>query len=361
MWFLYLMLVILVFGVLVFIHEFGHFITARLCGVAVKEFAVGMGPKIVSWTSKKYGTRYALRLLPFGGFVSMEGEDEESDSQNAFCNKSIWKRILIILAGPLMNLILGFTLMTLLVFLQGTPVSTVIAEFQEGAISNEQLQVGDEVLSVDGTRVHTGDEMVYEIMNQGYEPIDLVVRRNGQRITLTDVVFPTEVDEASGVVFGMYDFIPYADQTNLPNLCKHAFWRSVSTVKMVYDSLFGLISGRYGMDAISGPVGVAEVVGNAAQVGFNSFLYIVIVLSTNLGVFNLIPFPALDGGRCLFLALEGGYGVLFRRRIRRDPEANDRFMRRLRVVESYINFVGLILLFGLMIYVTVKDVLNLFV
>jgi len=361
MWFLYLIIVALVFGVLVFIHEFGHFITARLCGVEVKEFAVGMGPKLVSWNSKKYGTRYALRLLPFGGFVSMEGEDEDSTSQKAFCNKSIWKRILIVMAGPLMNLALGFVLMTILVFLQGTPVSTVIAEFQEGATSNQHLRVGDEILEVDGTRVFTGDEMVYEIMNQGYEPIDLVVKRNGQKITLKDVRFPTETDEASGAVFGMYDFIPYAEQTNLLTLCKHAFWRSVSTVKMVYDSLFGLISGRFGMDALSGPVGVAEVVGTAAKVGWNSFLYIVIVLSINLGVFNLIPFPALDGGRCLFLLIEGGFRLFRGKRIREDEEAYATFMHRLRTVESYINLVGMILLFGLMIFVTVKDVLKLFV
>lgn len=357
--FFYLILIALVFGVLVFIHEFGHFITARLCGVSVKEFAVGMGPKLVSWKSKKYETQYALRLFPIGGFVSMEGEDDESDDENAFCNKSIWRRMLIVLAGPMMNLLLGFVLMTVLVFMQGTLASTVVAEFQEGATSNQALQVGDEIIEVDGTRVHTGNEMVYEIMNQGYEPIDLVVIRDGETITLEDVTFPTMED--SGVTFGDYDFVPYAEETNLPNLCKHAFWRSVSNVKMVYDSLFGLISGRYGMDAVSGPVGVAEVVGDAAKVGLTNFLFIVSVLSVNLGVFNLIPFPALDGGRFLFLVIEGGFQTFFKKLIRRDGEVYTRFMKRLRAIESYINFVGLILLFGLMIFVTVKDILNLFV
>jgi regulator of sigma E protease len=250
--------------------------------------------------------------------------------------------MLIVLAGPAMNLILGFVLMTVLVFMQGTLASTVVAEFQEGATSNEVLQVGDEILSVDGTRVHTGNDMVYEIMNQGYEPIDIVVRRNGEKITLENVTFPSMED--SGVTFGTYDFIPYAEETNLPNLCKHAFWRSVSNVKMVYDSLIGLVTGRYGMEAVSGPVGVAEVVGDAAKMGLDNFLYIVTVLSVNLGVFNLIPFPALDGGRFLFLAIEG---------IRRKPINRD--------VEGYINFVGLLLLFGLMIFVTIKDVLKLFV
>ncbi len=339
---LYFILIILVFGVLIFIHELGHFLAARACGVAVKEFAVGMGPTIFSWESKKYGTKYGLRLLPIGGFVSMVGEDEDSEDAGAFCNKSVWKRMLIVLAGPVMNLLLGFLLMTVMVFSQGTLASTTIAKFDEGAISSEKLQVGDEIVKVDGTRVYTGNDMVYEIMNQGYEPIDLVVIRNGEKLLVEDVSFPTMED--SGVLFGDYDFVPYAEQTNLLNSAKHAYFRSLSTVKMVYDSLFGLLSGRFGMDAVSGPIGVAEVVGDAAKMGFLNFLYIVIVLSINLGVFNLIPFPALDGGRFLFLIIEG---------IRRKPINRD--------VESYINFVGILLLFALMIFVTVKDVLNLFV
>lgn len=338
----YLLIMVLVFGVLVFIHEFGHFITARMCKVSVREFAVGMGPKLFSWKSKKYGTQYGMRLLPIGGFVSMEGEDEESDADGAFCNKSIPKRMLIVIAGAAMNLILGFVLMTLLVFLQGTPVSTTIADFSENAISSEQLQVGDRVLSVDGTRVHTGNELVYEVMNKGYEPIDIKVERDGEKVLLEDVEFPTLTD--SGVTFGDYDFILYAEKTTLPTLMKHAWWRSVSTVKMVYDSLIGMVTGRFGMNAVSGPVGVAEVVGDAAKVGLTSFLYIVAVLTINLGVFNLIPFPALDGGRFLFLIIEGVRGKPINRN-----------------VESYINFVGIMLLFALMIFVTVKDVLNLFV
>ena len=339
---LYFLLIVLVFGVLIFIHEFGHFMAARLCGVAVKEFAVGMGPTIFSWKSKKYDTKYGLRLFPIGGFVSMVGEDEESEEENAFCNKKVWKRIVIVLAGPIMNLLLGFLLMTVIVFSQGNLASTTIAKFEEGAVSSQNLQVGDEIVKVDGTRVHTGNDMVYEIMNQGYEPIDIEVIRNGEKLLIEDVSFLTLED--SGVTFGNYDFIPYAEESTLPNLIKHAYFRSVSTVKMVYDSLFGLLSGRFGMESVSGPVGVAEVVGDAAKMGLLNFLYIVTVLSINLGVFNLIPFPALDGGRLLFLVIEG---------IRRKPIN--------RNVESYINFVGIMILFAFMIFVTVKDIFKLFV
>lgn len=337
----YLLIMLLVFGILVFIHEFGHFITARLCGVSVKEFAIGMGPTLFSWHSKKHGTKYGLRLLPIGGFVSMLGEDEESSEQGAFCNQSIWKRMAIVLAGPLMNLLLGFVLMTVLVFSQGALASTTIAKFDEKAISQQKLEVGDEILKVDGTRVHTGDEMVYEIMNKGYEPIDILVIRNGEKLLIEDVEFPSMAE--SGAVFGNYDFIPYAEQRTLPNLLKHAFFRSVSNVKMVYDSLGGMLTGRFGMDAVSGPVGVAEVVGDAAKNGMQSLLFIVTVLSVNLGVFNLIPFPALDGGRFLFLIIEG---------IRKKPIN--------RNVEASINFIGIMILFAFMIFITVKDVFKLF-
>ena len=337
----YLLIMLLVFGVLVFIHEFGHFITARLCGVSVKEFAIGMGPTIFSWNSKKHETKYGLRLFPIGGFVSMVGEDEESSEKGAFCNQSIWKRMMIVLAGPAMNLILGFLLMTILVFSQGTLASTTIAKFDEQAVSAQKLEVGDEILKVGSTRVHTGDEMVYEIMNQGYRPIDILVLRNGEKVLVEGVEFPSISD--SGAVFGDYDFIPYAEHRTLPNLLKHAFFRSVSTVKMVYDSLSGMMTGRFGMEAVSGPVGVAEVVGDAAKNGLRSLLYIVTVLSVNLGVFNLIPFPALDGGRFLFLIIEG---------IRKKPINPN--------VESAINFFGIMILFAFMILITVKDVFKLF-
>ena len=336
----YALIMVLVFGVLIFIHEFGHFFTARRCGVAVKEFAIGMGPKIFSWKSKKYDTQYALRAFPIGGFVSMVGEDEESQDENAFCNKSILKRMIIVVAGAVMNLLLGFILMMAVVLMQGPIGSTTVAEFNENAMSSSQLQVGDEIISVAGTKVHSGNEVMYEIMNNGYEPIDLIVKRNGQKIALDDVVFDTF--EEQGALFGEMDFKVLQEERTFLNIAKQTFYRSVSSVKMVYDSLIGLISGRFGMDAVSGPIGVAEVVGDAAKTGMVSFIYIVSILTINLGVMNLLPFPALDGGRFFWLVVEG---------IRRKPLN--------RNVEAYINFVGIIILFAFMIFVSFKDVLKL--
>jgi len=340
MWILYILLMLLVFGVMIFIHEFGHFFTARLCGVSVKEFAIGMGPTLFSWRSKKYETKYGLRLLPIGGFVSMVGEDEESEDANAFCNKKIPQRMLIVVAGAVMNLLLGFILMTFIVFSQEALPSNVIAAFDENAISQQQLQIGDEVIKVGNARVHTGEELVYEVMNKGYEPIDLTVIRNDEKLVLKGVQFGTFSE--SGATFGSYDFKVKAENKNFGTLIKHTFFRSVSTVKMVYDSLFGLLSGRFGIEAVSGPVGVVEVVGDAAKMGFGNLIYIVAVLTINLGVFNMLPFPALDGGRFLFLIIEA---------IRRKPINKN--------IESYINFAGIVILFAFMIFITCKDILKL--
>ena len=339
-WAGYILLMLLIFGGMIFIHEFGHFITARMCGVAVKEFAIGMGPTVFSWQSKKHDTKYGLRLLPIGGFVSMVGEDEESDDRRAFCNKNIPQRMLIVVAGAVMNLILGFLLVMVLVFSQGPLASNVIAAFDENAVSQQKLQVGDEVVKVEGAFVHTGEELVYEVMNKGYRPIDLTVIRDGEKIVVEDVQFGTFSE--SGATFGEYDFKVMSEARTFGNLIKHTFFRSLSTVKMVYDSLIGLFSGRFGMEAVSGPVGVVEVVGDAAKMGWQNLLYIVAVLTINLGVFNMLPCPALDGGRFLFLIIEG---------IRRKPLNKN--------IESYINFAGIVILFAFMILVTFKDVLKL--
>lgn len=342
----YFLIILLFFGVLIFIHELGHFLAARACGVAVNEFAIGMGFKIFSWQSKKSGTKYALRLFPIGGFVSMRNEDglDESvtpDDESAFCNKSVPKRMLITVAGAAMNLLLGFILMVILVFSTQNLGSTTVAKFAENATSNEQLMVDDEILKVGKTRVHTWNELAYEIMNVGYKPVDITVRRDGEKIVLEDVVFSTF--EESGTTFGQYDFVPYAEEATLGNLLKHSFFRSASTVKMVLDSVKGLLTGRFGMDAVSGPVGVVGVAEEMAAGGFLNLLYMVCVLTVNLGVFNLIPFPALDGGQLLFLAIEGVRGKPVNRN-----------------VQSYINFVGIMILFAFMIFITFKDILNLF-
>lgn len=338
---------------MIFIHEFGHFITARLSKVTIHEFAIGMGPTLISWKSKKYDTKYALRLLPIGGFVSMEGEDGESDDENAFNKKPKWKRMIILVAGSTMNILLGFILMFTMLTTQafvnktedglGLLSSNTIHSFQENAISNSgnRLMAGDKVVKVGNVPIHTGTELLYEVMHQGNEEVDITVIRDGKRITVVGVKFGTFTEQ--GAVFGSADFYVYGERSTFWNLCKHTFFNSFSTIKMVWDSLIDLITGRFGMEAISGPIGITGQIGEAAKLGIVNFLYLFAFITMNLGVMNLLPFPALDGGRLLFLVIE----AVTRKKLPKN-------------VEGYIHFVGIIILFALMAFVAFNDIIKLF-
>lgn len=342
-----------VFGLLIFIHELGHFIAARLSKVTIYEFAIGMGPKLISWQSKKYDTKYALRLFPIGGFVSMAGEDGESDDENAFNKKSFWKRFMILFSGPAMNIVLGFILTFAMLFSSaivnrtedrlGLLSTNVIHSFDEGATSNSGngLMPEDVVVKVGNVNIHTGNELSYEIMHQGYKKVDITVERNGQRILLEDVSFGTFSE--SGVEFGSVDFYVYGERSTFWNLTKHTFFSACSMIKMVWDSIIDLVTGRFGIDALSGPVGITEQIGESAKAGSTNFLYLIALITINLGVMNLLPLPALDGGRLFILLIEG----ITRKKI--NPK-----------VESYIHFVGIVLLLGLMAFISFKDVLKLF-
>ena len=338
--FLYFLLTIFLLGILILVHEGGHFLIARANGIKVEEFAIGMGPKILTRVSKKSGIRYSLRLFPIGGFVSMAGEDEESDNPDAFCNKSVWRRMLTILAGPLTNILIGIICMLILVCGSENLASTTVAQFRDGSVSSSWLKEGDRITSVGGVPVHTGNELVYEIMNSGYEPVKVTVVRDGEKLTLEGVEFPTFTD--SGATFGEADFIPYAEAKNFGNIIKHSFFRSLSTIKMIWDSLVDMISGRYGLEAVSGPIGITETVGEVAKQGGMNLLYLFVVLAMNLGVVNLLPVPALDGGRFVFLLIEGIIGRPINRK-----------------VEAYVNAAGLFILLALIVLIGFKDIFTL--
>lgn len=341
---LYLLITLLLLSVLVFLHEGGHFLLARLNGITVNEFAIGMGPKILSRVSKKSGIRYSIRAFPLGGFVSMAGEDGESEDVNAFCNKNVWRRISTVLAGPITNIIIGFLGMLVLVALTG-PATNIVARFFDDATSDDYgLQINDKIIAVNDVKTHSGNEVVYEITYQGDKPIDLTVIRDGEMIILEDVVFPTI--EENGVVLGTYDmqFFGIDEENITPGIVlSHTFWRTYSTAKMVWDSLADLITGRFGLDAISGPIGMTELVGSALATGWESVLYLWVIISVNLGVMNLLPFPALDGGRLMFLFWEA---------ITRKPVN--------RNIEAYINAAGLLILMAFMLLITFKDIFKLF-
>jgi regulator of sigma E protease len=274
----------------------------------------------------------------------MVGEDEESTAENAFGNINVFKRMVIIVAGAFMNILLGFLIMLIIVSTSQSQFATnVVGRFDDNATSMQSgLMVGDEIIKVGRVNIHTGYELAYEIMNQGYAPIDLTVIRNEEKIILEDVIFSNFTQ--SGATFGSVDFASYGEAKTLGSVIKNTWFRSLSTVKMVWDSLLDLLRGRYGMDAVSGPVGITKELGDAAKSGIQNLLYLCAVISINLGVVNLLQIPALDGGRFVFLF----YEAIFRKPIKKE-------------IEAYIHFIGIILLLGLMVVIALKDVWSIFI
>ena len=343
---------VLVFGLLIFIHEFGHYITARIFNVKIEEFSIGMGPRLFWYDSKKTGIKYSVAMLPIGGFVSMPGENGEDetveDIPNSFGKKPAWQRFIITAAGAAVNIILGFLFMIVLtcVIVIG---DTTVREFHDTAelgydVSSSQsgLQAGDEIIKVDGKRVRILDELSYEIMRRGNEPVNLTVIRDGKEMTLYDVQFP--VQEEQGQKFGIMDFkVSRVDKT-FGSVMKYSWFKGALIVRMVWESIYDLITGRYSFAAVSGPVGISSAIGDAAAQGITSLLYITVLISINLGVMNLLPIPALDGGRLLTLLIE----MVSRKKI--PPK-----------VEGIINAVGLILLLGLSLVVMIKDIVQIII
>ncbi len=353
--FITILISILVFGFLIFVHELGHFLAARAFGVKVYEFSIGMGPKLVWFDSKKSGIRYKICMFPFGGYVSMaaEGEDDSapSDDPRAITNQKPWKRFIVMAAGGFVNLVVGFILMFAVVcgsVMGSTTVAGFPEELKVGDTStSEYFMEGDIITEIGGKRIHTMMELDYEIMRRGIEPIEVVLLRdtdgNGEKeeISLT-VTFPTE--SASGQTVGTRDFQVYAKEKTVGSVLSDTWYRGSYIVLIVWESLFDLITGRYGVEAVSGPVGITETIGETVSFGkILPVLYLVSLISINLGVVNLLPLPALDGGRLVFVLIE---------MIVKKPVPKE--------IEAKIHTIGLLLFFGLFILITVLDVKNLF-
>jgi regulator of sigma E protease len=310
---LFIPLTFLGMGILIFVHELGHYLTARACHVTIYEFSLGMGKRIAGFRSSKTGIDYSLRLLPIGGYVSMAGEDDtkegEEDDPNAFNKKNVWQRLLILVAGAGMNVIAGALAMLILtggMTAAGYALpSTTVAEFTPGASSYVTgLETGDRILRVDGVRVHTGYDLSYEIMFNGYKPVDVLVERDGQEMLIQNVMFPSGIED--GIELGSMDFYVLEADATLGNVLKTTLYRSTSSVKMVFDSIKGMITGRIKLSSMSGPLGVAAAAADVASkpmAGWN-ILYLFALIAMNLGVMNMLPIPALDGGRVFFRVIE---------------------------------------------------------
>lgn len=336
---LQIILAILAFGFLVIVHEFGHFITAKKSGIQVNEFWVGMGPTLLS--KEWHSTRYCLKLLPFGGACVMEGEDGESDNPHSFGHAALPRRMLVVVAGALMNFLAGFLLLLLLY----TPAkyqgfsSTTIDSFFDGftAQGETMLMPGDEILKINGYRVLLNNDVRTGLSRGNANEHDIMVRRNGEIKRLTDVPLKPIFD--NGTKYGINFTI---EKKTLFVLLKHTLYTAIDFGRLVWDSLGMLVSGQVGVDQLSGPVGVAGVMAQTVRHSWEDFILLVSFISINLGVMNLLPLPALDGGRLLFLIIEA---------IRRKPVPPK--------YEGYVHAAGLALLMLLMLYVTGQDILRL--
>ncbi len=344
---------LLVFGFLIFIHEFGHYITARIFKVSINEFSIGMGPTLLSYKSKKTDILYSVRILPIGGYVSMVGEDEESEDPNAFNKKPAWQRFIITAAGATVNIVAGFLATIILVSIINIGSTTIggfltsddfaeIGDVEYTESSESQgLMAGDTIIAVNGTRVEIYDELSYEIMRQGYQPVDLTVLRDGEELVIPGVQFPTIVQQDQ--VFGYPDVRVYRVEKNFGNTIGLAFKKACLVMRSCWESIYDLVTGRYSISAVSGPVGISGAIGEAVSAGFASVLNIVILISINLGFMNLLPIPALDGGRLITILIE----MITRKKV--PPK-----------IEAAINGTGLILLLGLSFLIMIKDVIQLF-
>lgn len=440
----------MLFELIVFVHEFGHFITAKKSGIQVNEFALGMGPKIFSF--QKGETRYSLRLIPIGGYCAMEGEDDESDNPRAFEKAKVWKRMIVVIAGAVMNILLGFILMFVTVVQQPVYSSTTIESFPELSYSqNSGLQPGDKLLKINGTsivssrdisfalatskpvevdgselsvfkedclvnlfsflgtalserneailegktdvmsdedaqamyneylqvveninKVETKDE-TKNIYEEGYKSlyaytssavaevpaieikdtrtrfrVDILVERAGRQVLLEDVDFYTYVNQESGQPSVAVDFYTVPVERNFATAITESFNQTVSVGKMVWESLVGIVTGRFGLNELSGPIGAASAISqvtsqsladNGFAEGLNTLVFMMTVITVNLGIFNMLPFPALDGGRFVMLIIEA---------IRKKPVSMK--------IQNAINASGFVILLAFMALISLKDI-----
>lgn len=435
---------VLLFELIIFIHEFGHFITAKKSGIKVNEFSLGMGPKIFSFG--KGETKYSLRIFPIGGFCAMEGEDEESPEPRAFNNAKVWKRMIVVIAGAVMNIILGFVLMFVVVVQQDSYSSTEVQSFPATSFSScTGLQSGDVIKEINGYGISTSmdfnypistaelktvdgstleiykedcgnnlynmavslvqdknnklsDEQVskvnellskstneivkakskedaYSVYENYYKEInnacgiknykvekiveketrkrytaDILVERNGEEKLLKNVQFFTYTTKDNSDPQVSIDFYVKPIDKTIGSVISQTFKQTISTCKMIYASLVGLLTGKFGLKDMSGPIGIASAVTTVASeslsTGFmsavNSIIYVMMIITVNLGLFNMLPFPALDGGRFVFLIIEAIRGKSVPRK-----------------VEAIVNGIGMGLLILLMILITANDIFKL--
>ena len=340
-----ILLTVLIFGLLVLIHETGHYIAARTFKIGVREFSIGFGPKL--YQKKGKYNLFSIRAIPMGGYVSMIGETEEVEDEAqkniAFRSKPIWQRMIVALAGSFMNILFGLIVLAVIVASQEKYATTTIGMFTEGAVSNYQgLEVGDKIIKINGKNVDSASDMLLKIQLDGIEPLDITVLRNGEEKTFA-IQFNTIV--ASGAKLASPDFKVQSVERTFSRAMNEIFDQSIYNVKMIYTMIGETFKGRFGIEGVSGPIGIGEVVGEAksSDAPLMSISYLFVTIALNLGIFNLLPIPMLDGGMILFLI----YEAIFRRRV---PEK----------IETGLTMFFMIILILFAVFIGFKDAINLF-
>lgn len=345
------MLAILLLGILIAIHEFGHFIAARMMGIEVMEFAIGFGPKLLGWTGKKTGTKFALRLIPLGGFCAFYGEDDVDgtykDDPRAYTRQSVWKRMFTVIMGPMMNFVLAFVVAAGYYWYTGMPTiePVIVAVEEAGPAWEAGIQEFDVIASVNGQNVLDGTTDTLLAALSGDQPLSLVIRRGDALVETVCTPFWDETMSKHRI--GISIGAQYTGETvpmSLWQASSESWNTCVYAGGVILDALGALVTRGEGFEQTSGPVGVvAEVSRQVSENGMTAFLNLLVVISINLGIMNLLPIPGLDGSRILFMAVEA---------VRRKPIPREK--------EAIVHMIGMVFLFGVMIFFTFRDVMNLF-
>lgn len=325
---------VILFVLLIFPHELGHFLTAKAVGVKVNEFAFGMGPAIFKKQGKE--TLYSIRIIPIGGFCAMEGEDEDSEDDRAFGNKPGWAKILVLVAGSAMNVLIAIIFMSIMVGISGSITTTIDQITPDSPAYNAGIQPGGIIKEIDGNKIKAWVEVSQSLPQEARE-IEVVIRENNQDITYK--LTPMLNEEEHRYIIGVVPRISHSPVLAVKNGLRGTW----AVTGLMYESLKMIITGKASTDDISGPVGIISLVSDTKDYGINYFLYLLSLMSMNLAIINMLPFPALDGGRIIFVIIRAVTGKAITDEI-----------------EGKVHAIGMMLLIGLMILITYKDIMRLF-
>lgn len=348
---MYIIIAIIIFGILIAIHEFGHFTAAKLCGVKVEEFAIGMGPAL--FKKQKGETVYALRILPIGGFCAMAGEDEESDDPRAFTNQGFWKKFVILCAGSFMNLVLGIVLILIMYAGAQAFVTPTIDHFMDGCPyeGTEAMQAGDTFYSIDGQRIYLVSD-VSSFLMRGDGVYDIVMLRDGEKVELKDFALTTKTYAEYANEGPKYGFVFDYTEATFGTKLEYTWNTTLEFSRLVWLGLGDLINGKVGLKDMSGPVGIVDMMNEvgqqaeSAKAAADNLLYISAFIAVNLAIMNMLPIPALDGGRVFLMIVTVIIEAVSRKKL--DPK-----------YEGYIHLGGMVLLLGLMALVMYNDIAKL--